>query len=178
MPITPLHASALIFLYFKDKNHIDPLALTVSSTFIDIEPLYYFILGEPLDHRIWHGFTLTLTIYPILTTVGVYLVERFFEAELWAAYKWARLNPVKTTYPLRNIYLLSIFGGFSHIFFDMFTHSEMLWVLYPFANGNPFFTDTTFIIVETGVILMTLYSLRCWMKDKPIKLKSKANEAI
>jgi hypothetical protein len=60
----PFHALSFMFLYFKDKRHIDPLALAVSTTFIDLEPLYYVLLGEPLDHRVWHGFTLALAITP------------------------------------------------------------------------------------------------------------------
>jgi membrane-bound metal-dependent hydrolase YbcI (DUF457 family) len=155
-----------MFLYFKDKRRVDPLALAVSTTFIDLEPLYYILLGEPLDHRVWHGFTLTLTIYPVLVTIGVYVVERLFENKLLAAYKWAKLKPIKARYPLRNIYLLSLFGGFSHIFLDMFTHREMLWVLYPFANGNPFYIWQASIIVEIAVIVLSIYSLSCWLKNR------------
>ena len=164
MPYTPFHALSFMFLYFKDKGRIDPLALAVSTTFIDLEPLYYILLGEPLDHRVWHGFTLALTIYPILATIGVYVVERLFENKLLAFYKWARLKPLKARYPLRNIYLLSLFGGFSHIILDMFTHREMLWVLYPFMNGNPFYTWQASIIVEIVVIVLSIYSLNCWLK--------------
>lgn len=166
MPITPLHASVFFFLHFKNKRLVDPLALTVSTTFIDLEPLYYFLLGEPLDHRVWHGFTLALTIYPILVAVAVYILERLFEKRLWAIYKWARLNPAKVKYPLRNIYLLSLFGGFSHIFLDMFTHPYMFWVLYPFVYGNPFYVWEAAVIVEITVILLTVYSLICWLKDE------------
>ncbi|MEM3873785.1 MAG: DUF4184 family protein [Candidatus Bathyarchaeia archaeon] len=164
MPYTPFHTLAFLFLYFKDRRRIDPLALAVSTTFIDLEPLYYFILGEPLDHRIWHGFTLALTIYPVLVTAAVYLTERLFENRLWAIYKWARLNPVKVKYPLRNIYLLSIFGGFSHIFLDMFSHTHMLWVLYPFVYGNPFHMWQSSATVQVVVAALSVYSLICWLK--------------
>jgi len=166
MPITPLHISALLFLYFKDKNRVDPLALAVSTTFIDIEPLYYILFGETLDHRVWHGFTLALTIYPILVTIGVYTTEHFFENKLLDVYRWARLKPVKAKYPPLNIYLLSLLGGFSHIFLDMFTHREMLWVLYPFASGNPFYTWQASIIVEATVIILSIYSLYHWLKNR------------
>jgi hypothetical protein len=172
MPITPLHASALIFLYFKDKRRIDPLALAVSTTFIDLEPLYYFLLGEPLDHRVWHGFTLALTVYPILVAFGVYLVEHFYEEKLWNLYRRLGFNPVKAKYSLRNIYLLSLFSGFSHVFLDMFTHPEMFWVLYPFVYGNPFYSWQAAIFVEITVIVLSVYSLSCWLKDKPMKAKT------
>ncbi|MBS7621284.1 DUF4184 family protein, partial [Candidatus Bathyarchaeota archaeon] len=164
MPITPLHATALFFLHFKDRRRIDPLALAISTTFIDLEPLYYILLGEHLDHRAWHGFTLALTIYPILVTIGVYMAEQLFENKLWAVYKRAGLNPVKAKYPLLNIYLLSLFDGFSHILLDAFTHREMLWVLFPFGNGNPFYSWQAAIIVESTVIILSVYSLWCWLK--------------
>lgn len=165
MPITPLHASALLFLYFKDRWRIDPLALVVSTTFIDLEPLYYILLGEPLDHRVWHGFTLALTIYPLLITIGVYTVENLFENKLWAIYKLVGLNPTRVKYPPLNIYLLSLLGGFSHIFLDMFAHREMFWVLYPFINGNPFYNWQAAMIVEVAVIILSIYSLGCWLKS-------------
>ncbi|MGB9960075.1 MAG: DUF4184 family protein [Candidatus Bathyarchaeales archaeon] len=167
MPITPLHGLAFMFLYFKDKQNVDPLALTVSTTFIDLEPLYYILLGEPLDHRILHGFVLALNVYPILVALGVYIVERLFADKLFSLYRKMRLNPVKAKYPMLNIYLLSLFGGFSHVFLDMFTHEEMFWVLYPFNYGNPFYAGQASIIVEIITILLSLYSLKCWLKDKP-----------
>lgn len=167
MPITPLHGLAFAFLYFKDKQRVDPLALAVSTTFVDIEPLYYILLGEPLDHRIFHGFTLALTVYPILVALGVYIVERLFADKLFSLYRKMRLNPVKAKYPMLNVYFLSLFGGFSHVFLDMLTHSEMFWVLYPFTHGNPFYNGQTSVIVEIAVILLVLYSLKCWLKDKP-----------
>jgi len=95
MQITSLHATALLFLYFKDRQRIDPLALTVSTTFIDLEPLYYILLGETLDHRAWHGFTLALTIYSVLVTIGVYVTESLFENKLLNLYKWAGLTPLR-----------------------------------------------------------------------------------
>lgn len=165
MPLTPFHVLAFGFLYFKDKRRIDPLALAVSTTFIDLEPLYYFILGEPLEHRILHGFTLALIIYPILVALAVYFVEFRFDEKLWRLYNGLRLNLGRVKYPLKSIYLLSLFGGFTHVFLDMFTHPEMFWVLYPFANGNPFYTWQASITVEAAVIALSVYSLTCWLKN-------------
>jgi len=166
MPITPLHGLALMFLYFKDKRRIDPLALTVSATFIDFEPLYYFIMGEPLNHRIWHGFLVSLTVYPILITIGVYMIEYFFEERLWSAYNSLQLRPIQVQYPLWSIYLCSLVGGVSHVFFDMFTHENMPYVIYPLANGNPFYIGHASIIVELAVILLAIYSCLLWFKKR------------
>lgn len=166
MPITPLHGLALMFLYFKDKRRIDPLALTVSATFIDLEPLYYSIVGVPLSHTIWHGFAVSLTVYPILVTFGVYMVEHFFEARLWSAYNGLRLAPKQIKYPLPRIYFCSLIGGVSHVFFDMFTHKNMPYVIYPLANGNPFYIGTASITVEVAVILLSIYSCLHWLRGQ------------
>mgnify|MGYP001064101437 CR=1 FL=1 len=166
MPVTPLHPLALMFLYFKDKRRIDPLALTVSASFIDLEPLYYLLIGEPLDHRIWHGFALAWTVYPILITIGVYIVEHLFEGRLRSTYNALWLKPNQVQYSSLTIYLCSLVGGASHIFFDMFTHKNMPYVIYPLANGNPFYIGTASIIVEVTVILLVIYSLLYWIKGK------------
>jgi len=164
MPITPLHGLALTFLYFKDKRRFDPLALTVSATFIDLEVPYYFLLGEPLDHRIWHGFAMAFTIYPILITLGVFVVERLFEGKLWSAYDAVRLRPNQVRYPLSSIYICCLIGGVSHVFLDMFTHENMPYVLYPLINGNPFYIGNASITVEAAVILLTIYSCVNWLR--------------
>jgi len=168
MPITPLHGLALMFLYFKDKRRIDLLALTVSAMFIDLEPLYYLMIGDPLDHRIWHGFATALTVYPVLITFGVYMVEHFFEGRLRSVYNALWLKPSQVRYPLSRIYVCSLVGGISHVFLDMFTHENMPYVIYPLANGNPFYIGTASITVELAVILLTTYSCLLWFRGAKI----------
>jgi len=172
MPITPLHGLAFMFLFFKNKKLIDPLALTASATLIDLEPLYYFLIGDPLDHRIWHGYALTLTLYPLLVTLGVFMIERLFDKRLRSIYISLRFKPFKARYPVLMIYFCSLLGGLSHIFFDMFTHKEMPYVLYPFMNGNPFYIGTASIIVELAVVLLTVYSLSLWIKKNRFNIES------
>jgi len=166
MPVTPLHGLAFMFLYFRDKRRIDPLALIVSATFIDLEPFYYFIIHEPLDHRIWHGFAASLTVYPILVMIGAFVVERFFEEELFSAYNSLRLKPNQVRYSLSKIYLCSLVGGVSHVSLDMFTHKDMPYVIYPLANGNPFYLGTASITVELAVILLVVYSCLRWWNER------------
>jgi hypothetical protein len=168
MPLTPLHGLAVFFLYFKNKRRIDPLALLASATFIDLEPLYYFLIGESLDHQIWHGFALALTIYPVLITVTVYSVERLFENKLWSAYTALRIKPPQVKYSLLSIYLCCLVGGSSHIFFDMFTHESMPYVIYPVVFGNPFYIGQASIIVEVTVVALALYSVFCWSKTQKL----------
>jgi hypothetical protein len=168
MPLTPLHGLAVLFLYFKDKSRIDPLALLASATFVDLEPLYYFLIGETLDHRIWHGFALALTIYPVLIGLTVYFVERLFENKLWSAYNALRLKPDQVKYSLLGIYLCCLVGGFSHVFFDMFTHESMPYVIYPLVLGNPFYLGQASIIVEATVVALAIYSVFCWSKTQKL----------
>jgi len=172
MALTPFHALAFMFLYFRNKLKVDPLALAVSTTFIDLETFYYLLVGDPLDHRLLHGFALALTIYPILVTFGVYVIERLFEERLWRVYDRLRLEPVKVRYPLGTIYLNSFLGGFSHIFLDMFTHKDMPYVIYPIAYGNPFYVGQASILVDAAVILLAIYSCFVWLRrQSPPNLK-------
>lgn len=155
-----------MFLYFKDKQRIDPLALTASATFIDLEPFYYTLLGENLDHRIWHSFALVLTVYPFLITIGVYIVEHLLNRRLHSIYNTLGLRQDRVVYPLLTIYLCSLIGGLSHVFFDMFTHKEMPYVVFPLANGNPFHLGSASITIELLVILLTAYSILRWLGNK------------
>jgi len=168
MPLTPLHGIAVLFLHFKDKKRIDPLALLASATLIDLEPLYYFLIREPLDHRILHGFALTLTIYPVLIGLAVYFVERLFENKLWSAYNALRLKPHQVKYSLSSIYLCCLVGGSSHVFFDMFTHESMSYVIYPLVFGNPFYIGQASGVVEVTVVALTAYSVFCWSKTQKL----------
>ena len=166
MPFTPFHGLALMFLHFRYEKRIDLLAVLVSATFVDLEPLYYMLVGEPIDHRIWHSIPMSLTIYPILITLGVYMIERLFEGRLWLAYGIFRLRPDRVKYTLSGIYICSLIGGFSHVFFDMFTHETMPYAIYPLADGNPFYLGPASIIVEVAVILLAIYSCLRWMRRR------------
>ena len=166
MPLTPLHGLAVLFLYFKNKRSVDPLALFASATMVDLEPLYYILSGEFLNHHmIWHGYALTLTIYPILITLALYVVEHVFEKQLWSTYTHLRFKPEKVRYSLLTIYLCCLIGGFSHIFFDMFTHESLPYVVYPLFFGNPFYLGPASGIVELTVVALALYSVYCWYKN-------------
>jgi len=171
MPLTPLHGLAVLFFYFKRKRSFDPLALVASATIVDLEPLFYVLSGEFLNHHmIWHGYALILTVYPILITLALYVVERLFEKQLWSMYTALRFRPEKVRYSLLTVYLCCLLGGFSHIFFDMFTHENMPYVVYPLFFGNPFYLGPASGIVELTVIALALYSVYCWVKNAKTRL--------
>jgi hypothetical protein len=168
IPSPPVHALAVLSPYFKQKKWVDPFALAASATAVDLESLVYFLIGEPLDHRVWHSFAFTLTIYPIFMGLGIYLVERFLEGKLLPAYDALRLKPARVRYPLSRIYVCCLIGGFSHVFFDMFTHENMPYILYPQLYGNPFYLGQARFIVEGVTVALSVYSLVLWWKTQKL----------
>ncbi len=165
MPLPPLHGLAILFLYLKKKRSVDPLPLVASATIVDLEPLYYALSGAALTHRMWHGFALTLIVIPIIICLVVYFVERFFENRLWSVYSALRFKPEKARYSLLSIYASCLIGGFSHVFFDMFTHEFMPYVVYPLVFGNPFYLGLASGLVELTVVALACYSVYLWLKN-------------
>ncbi len=164
MPLPPIHAFASLIFYFRSKATVDPLALVASATFVDLEPLYYVLVGQPLDHQIWHGFALTLTVYPLLVGLLVYSAEHLFERSLWTAYNALRLNPAKAKYPALTVYVSCLAGGLSHLFFDMFTHESLPYIIYPMQIGNPFYLGSASGIIEVIAIALAATSVFLWVR--------------
>jgi len=135
-----------------------------SATIIDLEPLYYVLLGDPFNHRIWHSYFFALLVFPIVISLAVYFVERRFESKLSSAYGVLRLKPPQTKYSPFIIYLSCLIGGFSHIFFDMFTHQSLSYVMYPLFYGNPFYLGQARFAVEALAAGLAVYSVYCWWK--------------
>ena len=139
-----------------------------SATIIDLESLYYWLLGDPLNNRIWHSFLFALAIFPVLITLALYLVERRFEPKPSSAYGVLKLKPPQAKYSLSVIYLSCLIGGFSHIFFDMFTHQNLPYVLYPLFNGNPFYLGQARFAVEGLAAGLAVYSVYLWWKTSKL----------
>ena len=139
-----------------------------SATIIDLEPVYYLLLGDPFHHRIWHSYFFALVVFPVLISLAVYLVERRFEQKLSSAYGTLKLKPPQTRYSLSIIYLSCLIGGFSHIFFDMFTHESLPYVMYPLFYGNPFYLGQARFIIEGLAAGLAVYSVYCWWKTSKL----------
>lgn len=164
MPITPLHALILLPLYFRYREKVDPLAITASAMLVDLEPLYHLLLNERPHHRVWHGLITSLTIYPIIIAIGVFIAERIIESELRSLYGFLWLRPVRVKYGLLNAYFCSLIGGASHVFLDALTHENMPYAVYPIAYGNPLYVEQVSVAVNVAVILMSLYSCMVWLR--------------
>ena len=92
MPLPPVHGLVALLPYFKAKSVFDPLALVASATFVDLEPLIYIFMGQQLNHQIWHGYALALTVYPVIVGLIVYSAEHLLENRLWSAYEKNRIQ--------------------------------------------------------------------------------------
>ena len=135
-----------------------------SATITDLESLYYWLLGDPFNHRIWHSYLFALVVFPVLVTLALYFVERRFEPELSSAYEVLRLKPSQAKYSPSIIFLSCLIGGFSHIFLDMFTHQNLPYVMYPLFYGNPFYLGQARFVVEALAAGLAVYSVYRWWK--------------
>ena len=165
IPLTPIHILAIMPIYLRFKGRIDPLALLISSTFVDLEPLYLLLIGEPNDHGILHSY-FAILLFSVLIVFIVFFAERHYENRLWSVYGKLRLNPDRVKYPLLSVYLTFLVGGFSHIFFDMLTHKSLPYVFYPIALGNPFYLGQASIVVDAIVAFVAFGSVFWWLKPQ------------
>ena len=164
MPANPLHFSTIAPLYFFRPETFDITALLWSSTLVDLELLYRLLIGEPMRHGLWHSYFFVLTIYPIILSLVLFVMETRFEKTISGVYRAFRFFPRKVRYPLGTIYLSSLVGGVSHIFLDMWVHENSAYVLFPFYEGNPFWIGEWGIIIHGLVVLLSLYTVFLWIK--------------
>jgi len=162
----PLHALALLPLYFKRPMAVDPLALSISATFVDIEVAWRYISGAPFSHGYWHSIAVAATLYPLLVAALVIVIERRCPQQaawLFRALRWRGGEQRLTT---KSIYLCALLGGVSHIFIDMWTHPESSYILWPFAvaSPNPFYLGQWAFAVEVAVLLSSIYAVLLWYK--------------
>jgi hypothetical protein len=167
LPPTPVHFFAVAPLHFVRSGIFDITALLISSTCIDLELLYLLLIGQPLYHGLWHSYFFALTIFPVAVSLVVFVVERKLPTLLEGFYKFFRFSPSKLKHSFKTIYLSSLIGGASHIFFDMWTHRVSSYILYPltiFGSENPFWTGDYEVVVYISVALLSIYSIYIWIK--------------
>ena len=172
MPLPPIHGLIGLLPYFRNRK-LDPLALVVGATFVDLESLVYIVLGNPLDHQFFHGYLLVFTVYTILVGLFVYFMERGFERKIWSIYTALRFNPTQVKYAPVTIYLCCFAGGLSHLLFDMWTHRSLPYIIYPLTYGNPFYIGQYTGIIELTAIGLALVTIYLWWKTKSRPQSSK-----
>lgn len=172
-----MHFSAIAPLYFKRPDSFDVTALLVSSTFVDLELLYYFLTENHMAHGIWHSYLFVLTLYPVVLSLIIYATEGRVEKTIFSIYRFFRFFPKKVKYPLKNIYLSCLIGGVSHLFFDMWTHESSPYVLFPFYDENPFWIGEWGIItIYVLVSLLSFYTVFLWIRQFQIHRKANRNK--
>ena len=139
MPLPPVHGLAALSPYFKNKKLLDPLALEAGATFVDLESFVYILLGQSMDHQWFHSYLVALTIYPVLAGLFVFCTERFLEGNVRSAYAKLKFQTTQVKYAPLTIYLCCLAGGLTHLLFDMWTHQNLPYIIYPIQTGNPFF---------------------------------------
>ena len=165
MPATPLHFLAIAPLHFKRPENFDITALLCSSTFVDLELLYYFLTEKHMNHGLWHSYFFVLTIYPVVLSLIIYVTERRLDKTIFRIYRFFRFFPKKMRYSFKTIYFCCLIGGVSHIFFDMWTHEVSPYVLFPFYEENPFWIDEWSIIIFALISLLSLYTVFLWIRQ-------------
>jgi len=172
LPATPLHFSAIAPLHFKRPETFDVTALLYSSTLVDLELVYYFLAEGQINHGFWHSYLFVLTIYPLVLSLIIYVMERKFEKTISRIYKFFRFFPKKVRYPFKTIYFSCLIGGVSHIFFDMWVHEISPYVLFPLFNGNPFWIGEWSIVINVLVSLLSLSTVYLWIRQIQIHRKA------
>ena len=165
MPATPLHFLAVAFLHLKRPERFDLVALFFSAILLDLEPLYLILVGAVPDHQVWHSFLFVTTLYLVAVSAGVWLLENRFEGTIARTFSFFRLDASNIKRTPGAILLSSLVGGTSHVFFDMFTHEEMPYVVYPLSYGNPFWLGAWDPVVGAFVVALSLYSLWIWWRS-------------
>jgi hypothetical protein len=165
VPANPLHFLAIAPLYFRMPEKFDVTALLISSTFVDLELLYYLFVENHMSHGFWHSYLFVLTFYPVGLTLIIYIIEKGFPKSIRSVYNVFRFYPKKVSYSIKTVYFSCLFGGISHIFFDMWGHEHSPYVLFPFYEKNPFWVGDWNIIVLVLLIFLSLYTVFLWIKQ-------------
>jgi len=176
MPATPLHFLAIAPLYFKMPTKFDITSLMISSTFVDLELVYYFLVENHTGHGFWHSYFFVLTIYPIILSIIIFLMHKKCGKTILKIYDFFRIYPNRISHSFKTIYFSCLLGGVSHIFFDMWTHDYSSYVLYPVYSHNPFWIGDWSIIIRLLVYALSAYTLFLWIKGIQTRKKIKKQQ--
>ncbi|UCE95583.1 MAG: DUF4184 family protein [Candidatus Bathyarchaeota archaeon] len=167
MPPTPIHFFSIAPLHFIKSGTFDITALLLSSTCIDLELLFFILNGQPLYHGFSHSYFFALTFFPVMISLVVFVAERKFPEILKSTYKFFRFSPTELKYSFKSIFLSSLIGGVSHIFFDMWTHRVSSYLFYPFvvfSSENPFWIGEYEVLIYVIVAFLSICSIYFWIK--------------
>ncbi len=118
-----------------------------------------------MGHGFWHSYFFVLTIYPVVLSLIVYMGERKLKKTIYSVYGVFRFFPARVRYSFKTIYSSCIVGGVSHVFFDMWTHENSPYVLFPLNGGNPFWIGEWSIIISVLVGLLSICTVFLWIRQ-------------
>lgn len=164
MPLTPLHILAFLWVYFLTHRRIDPTALILSTSLIDLEALAGIYLKMP--HWVWHSYFGAI-VFSIPLALFLYLFEHRANGFLTRTYGAFSVPFQGRPYGFRMVYITYALGSTSHVFLDSLTHRSFPLVFFPFVTSpNPFWFGFEFAwMVYAILVLLSVYSLVLWIKS-------------
>lgn len=162
MPLTPLHTLSILWFYLRYPRQVDPAALIISTSLIDLESAAGIILHR--SHGIWHSYV-GASLVALLMAVSLYIFERRSGQLLTRVFRAFHL-PFFPPYRFRNIASTVMLGSIIHVALDSFTHKSFPNVLFPFVTSpNPFWFGFEFAwLIYATVIIISVYSLTQWFR--------------
>ena len=164
MPLTPLHTLSVLWFYLRYPRLIDPAALIISTSILDVESIVGIILHRP--HGIWHSYVGAVLV-SLPMAVLLFMFERRSEGWLTGVFSALHL-PFFPPYKFESVVFTVMLGSVIHVALDSFTHRSFPNILFPFrASANPFWFGFEFAwLVYSGVIALSIYSLVRWLKSE------------
>jgi hypothetical protein len=128
MPITPFHFGPGAAIHAIVPKHVSFLAFCSANVLIDIEPLYYMVIGQHPLHRFFHtyiGATIIMVATALIFFAALKLASK---VRLPNLFQWQSLSSLP-------IWLGAAVGSYSHIVFDSVMHSDIV-PLSPLSEVN------------------------------------------
>lgn len=116
----------------------------------------------------------------LLLSVPLTLVVYFLELKASKVVEWGyrmlRTVLVQVKHPIEVVFYSNIIGGFSHVFFDMFTHKTFPYVFYPMVR----FSNPAWIGFEAAIVVeaLVVFCLRIRAAVDKIAFEEEINQGV
>jgi hypothetical protein len=164
MPFTPFHFGVGLAVHAVAPKRVSFLSFCAANVLMDIEPLYYQLMGSRPYHRFFHTAAGGTVI--IVATVLLFLGCR------WLAEHFRRFNSSSdwTTLKFSTVVNGAAFGAYTHVMLDSITHKY----LHPFApvfkNYQPKLSvlEIHILCVMLGILGAVILAVRHFITHKNI----------
>jgi hypothetical protein len=160
MPFTPFHFGPGAALHALAPRQLSFMAFAGANVLVDVEPLYYMLIGQEPLHRFFHtyiGVTLVM-----LATVAVFLLARRLARTVWLPNPgdWQALR-------LRPVMLGAAAGSYSHIVLDSVMHAD-IHPLAPFSQANALYLIVSLDALHNFCLLSGVLAL-VWLAARELQ---------